>query len=197
MKCIGGALLLDNEAKTYRSKRSWSNFASLNELRLQLLKEPGMAQLDWEDFGRGATPVRQIMLGAALTALDAPETDWNNCSCIGWNGDGCKRENVRYFADYLDSGRSGGRGSLFVPTLPSIPVCEAAIMLGCHGGGAYFTTGKSTGQLGALLPLNGEKYFLTGEITARWCAVMLWDTGIAGTIPEAENLCELFQRSAR
>ena len=197
MKCISGALLRENDAKLWSGKRSWNNFASLNELRLQLWDEPGINQLDWEDFGRGAMPVKQIMLGAALTALDAPEIDWSNCSCIGWNGDGCTRENARYFADYLASGRSGGRGSLFVSTLPSIPVCEAAILLGCHGGGAYFATGASTGELAGLLPLHGERYILTGEITAHWCAVLLWDAGIAGEIPEAADLYELFQRTSR
>ena len=197
MKCIGGALLTAGEARLWHGKRSWTQFGTLNELRLQLLTEPGISELDWEDFGRGAEPVKKIMLCAALTALDVPGINWSNCTVIGWNGDGCRRENVRYFADYLDSGRSGGRGSLFVPTLPSIPFCEAAIMLKCHGGGTYFSTAASTRQLAGLLPLNGEKMCLIGEITANWSALVLCENSSDSEFDDAANLQEFFRRNSR
>lgn len=195
MKCRGGALLTAGRACLLNTGRVFDKFDSWNALRLQLLKEPALPELDWEDFGRGADSVRQIMLCAALTALDAPETPWSRCAVIGWNGDGCGAENQRYFDDYLASGRSGGRGSLFVPTLPSIPFCEAAIMLKCHGCGGYFATAASTAALAGILP---EGIFLLGSITEAYSALMLWENEDQnGALPEAADLKMLFEKVCR
>jgi len=52
---------------------------------------------------------------------------------IGTNETGCFQSNLRYFRDYIRSGRTLGRGILFVYTLPSIPLAEAAIQFGFQG----------------------------------------------------------------
>ena len=54
--------------------------------------------------------------------------------------DGCRTENLLYFQDYMEHGRCGGRGQLFVGTLPTTPLCEAAIALGLHGPAYYLDT---------------------------------------------------------
>lgn len=51
--------------------------------------------------------------------------------------EGCHQENLLYYRDYLENGRHLGRGHLFVGTLPSTPLCEAAISLGLNGPAYY------------------------------------------------------------
>lgn len=46
---------------------------------------------------------------------------------------GCLAANRAYWQDYLDAGRQMARGNLFVYTLPSSPLAEAAIHFGFQG----------------------------------------------------------------
>ncbi len=46
---------------------------------------------------------------------------------------GCLDANLSYFEDYINHGRSIARGNLFVYTLPSSPLADAAIHFGCQG----------------------------------------------------------------
>ena len=52
---------------------------------------------------------------------------------IGTNDDGSLSSNIAYFKDYVESGRILARGNLFIYTLPSSPLSEAAIHFGCQG----------------------------------------------------------------
>jgi hypothetical protein len=46
---------------------------------------------------------------------------------------GCRQANIDYFRDYLANGRTLGRGSLFIYTLPTSAAAETAIALGLKG----------------------------------------------------------------
>jgi 3-oxoacyl-[acyl-carrier-protein] synthase II len=46
---------------------------------------------------------------------------------------GCLKSDIMYFRDYLDGGRRLARGALFIYTLPSSPLGEAAIHFGLKG----------------------------------------------------------------
>lgn len=52
---------------------------------------------------------------------------------IGTNRAGSLEANRLYFSDYLQAGRVLARGNLFVYTLPSSPLAEAAIHFGFQG----------------------------------------------------------------
>jgi hypothetical protein len=52
---------------------------------------------------------------------------------VGTNSDGCLQSNLDFFEDFVRNGRRLGRANLFVYTLPSIPVAEAAIHFKCQG----------------------------------------------------------------
>ena len=67
-------------------------------------------------------------------------------SIIGFGGDGVRHSNPAYWKDYIDHGRRRGRGTLFVDTLASIPLCEVAIALQLHGPAGYLQ-GKSHDEL--------------------------------------------------
>jgi 3-oxoacyl-[acyl-carrier-protein] synthase II len=52
---------------------------------------------------------------------------------IGTNASGSLCSDIRYFRDYLETGRTTARGNLFIYTLPSSPLGEAAIHFGLQG----------------------------------------------------------------
>ena len=74
--------------------------------------------------------------------------DWHpeEITVIGFAGDGVRHSNPAYWKDYINHGRRRGRGTLFVDTLASIPLCEVAIALQLHGPAGYLQ-GKSHDEL--------------------------------------------------
>ncbi len=129
-----------NEHKcTYDGKSL--QFSDLTDLKEQLLQMAGDMPVDLADFRRAADNVRLAQLGVLLCAIAIGEK-WSpdGTGIIGINGDGCAANNRAYWDDYVAHGRDSGRASLFVPTLPSIPVCEAAIALGIKGPVRYVSS---------------------------------------------------------
>ncbi|MBR6372221.1 MAG: hypothetical protein IKS20_03485, partial [Victivallales bacterium] len=130
----------NNEHKCIYEGKSLQ-FADLTDLKEQLLQMAGDMPVDLADFRRAADNVRLAQLGVLLCAIAVCD-DWSpeNTGIIGVNGDGCAANNRAYWDDYAAHGRDSGRASLFVPTLPSIPVCEAAIALGLKGPVRYVSS---------------------------------------------------------
>ena len=102
---------------------------------------------DFSDYRRASQQTRYAMLAVASVA-SAGMSDW---AVIGWNGAGCAAENRAYWDDYVAAGRESARGSLFVPTLPSIPACEAAIAIGAHAESGYYRTAPDTGEIADII----------------------------------------------
>lgn len=100
-------------------------------------------RFDFSDYRRASVQARAAMLAVASVAIG----DMSRWAVIGWNGGGCVRENRAYWDDYVSAGRETARGTLFVPTLPSIPVCEAAIAVGAHAECSYYRTGPDTREI--------------------------------------------------
>lgn len=109
--------------------------------------EAGGRPLDLSDFRRASPQVRGAMLAAASLATE----DLSRWAVLGWNGESSVRENVAYWRDYTEAGRQLARAALFVPTLPSIPACEAAIAVGAHGEVCYYRTAADTAALAELV----------------------------------------------
>ena len=125
-------------------------FASLPELRQAICDSPDLVQGDLADFRRAADNVRLAQMGTLLCASALPEWTPEGTALIGLNGDGCAHNNRLFWDDFTTHGRESGRAMLFVPTLPSIPVCEAAITLSIHGPVRYLKT-ESDAQTTELL----------------------------------------------
>ena len=119
-------------------------FTSLPELRQTICDSPDFMQGDLADFRRAADNVRLAQLGTILCASALPDWSPEGTALIGLNGDGCAHNNRLFWDDFTTHGRESGRATLFVPTLPSIPVCEAAITLGIHGPVRYLKTEADT-----------------------------------------------------
>jgi hypothetical protein len=82
---------------------------------------------------------------------------------FGANDSGCLESNINYFRDYIDSGRVLARGNLFIYTLPSIPLAEAAIHFGLSGPLLHISFNEKS--LPSLLSFAG-KSILEGEAPA-------------------------------
>ncbi|MGI6354745.1 MAG: hypothetical protein GX937_02280 [Lentisphaerae bacterium] len=137
MSIIGQATITTTTASALRSGLVFS-FTELAGLRDQIISRPECPACDLSDFRRAGPNVKRTILAAILAAIDCG-TQWqpDATALLGWNGDGCAAENALFWQDYVTNGRTQGRGTLFVPTLCSIPLCEAAIALGIHGAAAY------------------------------------------------------------
>jgi 3-oxoacyl-(acyl-carrier-protein) synthase len=82
---------------------------------------------------------------------------------VGTNGSGSLATDLLYFKDYVESGRTLGRGNLFIYTLPSSPLGEAAIHFGLQGPLLYAADGKAS--LSMVLE-TAEEMVLLGEAEA-------------------------------
>ena len=178
MNISAGTLISEDlTVRLLKRGRRFGPGADLNDLRHQLTELPEMPAADWTDFGRGSQAVRYLMLAALLTAYDSGAPLPRDTGVFGWNGSGCTAENLHFWQDYVQNGRETGRGGLFVATLPTIPFCEAAIMLGCHGPAAYFRTESSTMALFRLLAARPEGKYLLGEVRTDSVCLLLTETG--------------------
>jgi hypothetical protein len=86
-------------------------------------------------FGRITSEGRMGLCAAsaALRAASWRESGDPEIGLITSSRDGCLRDNHDYFRDYVASGRTLGRGNLFMYTLPTSVVGEIAIALSLTG----------------------------------------------------------------
>ncbi|NLF61019.1 MAG: hypothetical protein GX574_07675 [Lentisphaerae bacterium] len=137
MTIIGQATITATTASALQSGLAFA-FTDLSDLRDQITSRPECPSCDLSDFRRAGPNVKRAILVAILAAIDCgPQWRPDATALLGWNGEGCAAENALFWQDYVANGRTQGRGALFVPTLCSIPLCEAAITLGIHGPAAY------------------------------------------------------------
>jgi hypothetical protein len=65
-----------------------------------------------------------------------------NLGVIGTSNDGVLHSNLAFFKDYVDAGRNGARSNLFVYTLPTTALAEAALFCGFTGPVVYLHQGS-------------------------------------------------------
>ena len=118
----------------------------------------------FKNFGRLDTISKMTVFGVSLALQDAgieySPTEKQDIGIVGTNAEGSLRSDIEYFRDYLESGRTLSRGNLFIYTLPSSPIGEAAIHFGFLGPVLY-AAGESN-ALSAVLDMANEM-ILAGE----------------------------------
>jgi 3-oxoacyl-(acyl-carrier-protein) synthase len=91
----------------------------------------------FKNFGRLDLISKMTAFGVSLALQDAgieySPVAKQNIGIVGTNAEGSLRSDIEYFQDYLMSGRTLSRGNLFIYTLPSSPIGEAAIHFGFLG----------------------------------------------------------------
>jgi len=111
--------------------------------------------------------------GLALKTCDWLDGASREIGLVGAGYDGCLLADDRYFHDYVTSGRSLGRGNLFIYTLPSSTLGEVAIALGLTGPGLHIHGERD--PLGTLAQ-QAEQFIADGETDAM---LALWSDAVS------------------
>ncbi len=118
-----------------KKSRGWK-YANLR-LAYEKLLADGILAYPVENFGRFNRQAKLINLAVALALYDAnisyAKAKKKAIAILGSTPNGCLEANLAYFRDYWEAGRTLGRGNLFIYTLPSSPLAEAAIHFGFTG----------------------------------------------------------------
>ncbi|NCC49821.1 MAG: hypothetical protein EOM20_01265 [Spartobacteria bacterium] len=103
-------------------------YASLKEIRST---EIDIFSYPVKHFGRFDRPSKFACVSVALALKDAAlhygPGNKLNIGLLGTNQVGAVPANADYFKDFVDCGRTLGRGNLFIYTLPSSPLAEVSI----------------------------------------------------------------------
>jgi hypothetical protein len=101
----------------------------------------------FKNFGRLDRDSKAAAYAVALALEDAglsyPIGPGTTAGIAGGNYLGCLNADIRYFRDYIDCGRTLGRGNYFIYTLPSSPLAECSIHFGLEGPILYLGGGTS------------------------------------------------------
>ena len=136
----------------------------------------------FKNIGRLDEVSKLVCYAVALALKDAGEdydfTHKKDMGLVGTNADGCHRADNDYFRDYVDSGRTLSRGNLFLYTLPTSPLGEAAIHFGLQGPVFYMTSGQTSllpavKTASEMLMLGETQSVLVGMNTADEAAYMV------------------------
>jgi len=100
-------------------------------------KEDGLFAYPVKNFGRFEPVSRRVCYVTALALQDAGleySKDRNqDIGLMGTDEYGSEQANLAYFRDYVEGGRTMARANLFIYTLPSSPLAEAAVHFGLQG----------------------------------------------------------------
>ncbi|MFA5394210.1 MAG: hypothetical protein WC338_07155 [Candidatus Ratteibacteria bacterium] len=102
-----------------------------------LLRQKSVLLYPMQSWGRFDGISRTTCLAGGLALFDAGITysrkKKQDVGIIGTNKNASLQSNRNYFKDYIKNGRTLARGNLFIYTLPSSPLAEAAIYFGLTG----------------------------------------------------------------
>jgi len=118
-------------------------------------------------FGKFDAVSKRTCCAVALALHDAGmpySADYKqDIGILGTNTDGCLQSNADFFRDFVENGRTLGRANLFVYTLPSSPMADAAIYFKCQGPVLYMFFPQK--QIPSLLRYS-DKMICRGEAPA-------------------------------
>jgi hypothetical protein len=131
-----------------------------------LLRDESIFSSHVKHFGRFDSASQMTCCAVALGMHDARmphgQGTKHDTGLIGTSAAGCLETNIEFFKDYVEGGRILARGNLFIYTLPSSPLAEAAIYFGLCG--PLFYMMASEDGVAALLDKAGAMV-LRGEAT--------------------------------
>ncbi len=136
----GGACIDERRCFTLTSSLQW-NHDGIDDV-YRTMKERGILQGLIKNFGRfdHRSKAACLVSGLALHDTSFPTDPRNDVGLVSAMQGGALQTCREYFTDYLDCGRTLGRGNLFVYTLPTSPLAETAICYGLGGPLLYMAT---------------------------------------------------------
>ncbi len=171
---------------------SYKDFTSFDGL-----SRTGIFSCTFKNFGRLDEVSKLVCYAVALALRDAGEAYDSNLKkdmgLISTNADGSLLADIAYFRDYVDSGRKLSRGNLFLYTLPTSPLGEAAIHFGLQGPVFYMTSGQASllpvvRTAAELLMLGETRLVLAGINTEDEAAYFVF---VKDPAPGQQVLCDI------
>ncbi len=148
---LGTGWLSHDSYGSERLERS-VEYASRVSIR-KLGKEDGLFAYPVKNIGRFDPVSRRVCYVTALALQDAGmeySKDWKqDVGLLGTDEYGSEQANLTYFRDYVEGGRTMARANLFIYTLPSSPLAEAAVHFGLQG--PLFYLRNQDGSIDSLL----------------------------------------------
>jgi 3-oxoacyl-(acyl-carrier-protein) synthase len=152
--------------------RSFSSAEGCSLLKQDIFVHP------FRNFGRLDKTSKMTAYAVALalrdSGMDYSPGRKQDIGIIGTSREGSLNSDIDYFKDYIENGRTASRGNLFIYTLPSSPLGEAAIHFGFVGPILYAAAKENS--IAGILDMAGE--MLNGRETA---------TVLAGSSGEQES----------
>ena len=129
--------------KKQRWTRKYSDLKSLSgQLHPEIFKYPIANFLRFDPISKlAAISIALALYDAKIIYAKEKKLD---IGVLGTSDSGALEANLEYFNDYAANGRTLGRGNLFIYTLPSSPLAEAAIHFGLTGKLLYLGFAKNT-----------------------------------------------------
>lgn len=143
---LAGAAQLRGDSLTLR-KQELTLSGSVPELQKTLSALPGFPDAGFERFRRSSAHAKAHLIAASAAMYDAGLPRGGNLAVLSCGREGSHEQNLAYYHDYLEFGRTLGRGHLFVGTIPTTAMCEAAILLEAHGPAYYLDTAGDLNKL--------------------------------------------------
>jgi 3-oxoacyl-[acyl-carrier-protein] synthase II len=166
MNVVAGIGWIDGSQYGCVLRRICEPYPDLKSLR-STLQEKSVFSYPVKAFGKYDRVSQTTCCAAALAFSDAgmrySEDRKQDIGILGTNSDGCLQSNLDFFSDFVKNGRRLGRANLFVYTLPSTPVAEAAIYFKCQGPLLYM--GFPSEPIASLLG-HSDRMIQRGEATA-------------------------------
>ena len=124
--------------ESYGSERLERSVEYASRIPIRKLgKEDGLFAYPVKNFGRFDSVSRRVCYVTALALQDAGmeySKDWRqDIGLLGTDEYGSEQANLSYFRDYVEGGRTMARANLFIYTLPSSPLAEAAVHFRLQG----------------------------------------------------------------
>ena len=161
-------------------------FAS--EETLYTVAKNGIFTRPVKNFGR-LDRLSRITLAAVYLALkdagieSSPESK-QDIGIVGTNDQGSLETDTAYFRDFADNGRKLARANLFIYTLPSSPMGEAAIHFGLNGPLLYMT---GTRLSMASVMVTAAEMVAGTESSLMLAGMTCGDEGVYSVIGESEG----------
>lgn len=158
------------------------------------LNRKGFFSHPFRNFGRLDRISRMTAFAAALALRDAGISyspgRKQDIGIVGTGSSGSLATDLLYFRDYIECGRTLGRGNLFIYTLPSSPLGEAAIHFGFQGPLFYAAEGRAS--LGMVFEIAAEMLLL-GEAEAMLAGVAEQDMALYAVLGRGSGapICDI------
>jgi len=140
-----------------------------------------------KNFGR-LDRLSRITLAAVSLALkdagiDSSPDSKKDIGIVGTNDQGSQETDTAYFRDFVDNGRKLARANLFIYTLPSSPMGEAAIHFGLAGPLLYMA---GAGRSLATVMVTAAEMIAGAESTLMLAGMTCGDEGIYTLLGESK-----------